>query len=111
MLLTSPTAPGDDVRFQLWGGGDGASTCEIGPSIRKQPSCGGCPEKPQAAEFPWLTRGAEGFSQATELATLPLTVPPWALSGEGMVRVRVIVDASSAGVSVRFNDAVLAVSP
>ncbi len=40
-----------------------------------------------------------------------LTVPGWDLSGEGIVTVRVTVNTSSAGVSVRFNDAQLGVSP
>ncbi|VAW09380.1 hypothetical protein MNBD_ACTINO02-2451, partial [hydrothermal vent metagenome] len=40
-----------------------------------------------------------------------LTVPPWVLSGEGIVRVRVTVNVSSAGISVRFNDAVLGIVP
>ncbi len=40
-----------------------------------------------------------------------LTVPPWVLSGEGIVRIRVTVNVSSAGISVRFNDAVLGIVP
>ncbi|GBE23890.1 bifunctional hemolysin/adenylate cyclase precursor [bacterium BMS3Bbin02] len=40
-----------------------------------------------------------------------LTVPPWVLSGEGIVKIRVTVNATSAGVSVRFNDTVLDVAP
>ncbi len=40
-----------------------------------------------------------------------LTVPAWVLSGEGIVTIRVTVSATAAGVGVRFNDAVLSVSP
>jgi hypothetical protein len=42
MLLRPRTAPGSETRFQLWGGGDGGFTCEIGPRIRKQRSVRRC---------------------------------------------------------------------
>ncbi len=42
MLLSPHTAPGSETRFQLWGGGDGGFTCEIGPRIRKQRSLRRC---------------------------------------------------------------------
>jgi hypothetical protein len=64
----------------------------------------------QATESSSLVRESAGFSQATESSTLPLTVPPWALVGEGIVKVRVTVNAPLL-VSVRFNDTVLSVAP
>ncbi len=168
-LLRPPTAPGGEVRFQLWGGGGGGFTCEIGPRIRKQRSLRRCLRTlvssrvfvvgPRNRRFlasngacdvavvgleqlvdVWGTAntvsitarvmslsGANVTLQVLRLdgsvidadnaallssdGEVVLTVPPWALSGEGMVRIRVTVNATSAGISVRFNDTALGIVP